>query len=288
MSTIVVTSDLHLGLTTAPSLSALAERIASERPDLTVLAGDLGEGIDNFRACIRLFADLPGDVAVLAGNHDVWGRRGMASEDLWEHLLPDATRDAGLLWLEDTVWRREETAVVGSLAWYDYSARDDEVGDLSTDFFAEHKGDYNLDARFVRWRWSDPEFADTLGDGLLAKLDTLAQEDAIRSVIVVTHVPLFDAQMSRKPGDRKWGISSAYFGNLTLGARVLPYEKVCCVISGHTHIGRDGAVSRSGAAPLPVVVLPSDYGSPAYVTVRDGLTERPVIVPGESTWKPAP
>jgi predicted phosphohydrolase len=39
-----------------------------------VLAGDIGEGLPNVVECLRLFAQLPGEVAVLAGNHDVWAR----------------------------------------------------------------------------------------------------------------------------------------------------------------------------------------------------------------------
>jgi predicted phosphohydrolase len=284
MPTVVVASDLHLGITQASTLSALADRIASERPDLTILAGDIGERVENFVACLDLFKRLPGDVAVLAGNHDVWARRGNASEDLWARLLPEATRDAGMIWLEDTVWRQGDAAVAGSLAWYDYSARDDEVADLPAEYFIAHKGEYNIDARFVRWDWTDPEFADMLGTALCGRLDALERDESVRSVIVVTHVPLFDVQMSRKPGDRRWGISSAYFGNLTLGARILPYEKIQCVISGHTHIGREGTVARPDGAEIPVAVIPSDYGSPAYIAIRDGQPDEPVVIEGEAVW----
>ncbi len=50
MSRIIVTSDLHLGISTVQEIQALAEQIASAQPDLTVLAGDLGEGLTNIRA----------------------------------------------------------------------------------------------------------------------------------------------------------------------------------------------------------------------------------------------
>ena len=45
--------------------------------------------------------------------------------------------------------------------------------------------------------------------------------------------------MCRKPNNRDWGFSNAYFGNLTLGAQVLERQKVSHVISGHTHVGRN-------------------------------------------------
>src|SRR5215472_6081536 len=114
MPTIVVTSDLHLGITSESVLRSLAEQIAAEQPSLTVLAGDLGEPLNKFAACLRLFATLPGRVAVLAGNHDVWARGGYTSRKLWEQHLPEATHAAGMLWLEEENWQQDGLAVAGS------------------------------------------------------------------------------------------------------------------------------------------------------------------------------
>src|SRR5215472_8873396 len=124
MTKIVITSDLHLGITSAATIRTLVSAIAEEEPALTVLAGDIGEGLPRFVECLKLFAQLPGEVAVLAGNHDVWARASYASQDLWEQRLPEAVQAAGMLWLEDTVWQRNGIGVAGSLVWYDYSAVD--------------------------------------------------------------------------------------------------------------------------------------------------------------------
>ena len=271
MPKIVVTSDLHLGITSVQRLRALVEQIRQERPDLTVLAGDIGEPLINFAACLDLFKDLPGAVAVLAGNHDVWATDGHHSQQLWERELPRATRDAGMLWLEEDTWRQDGLAVLGSLAWYDYSAVDPELLALPAEYFAAHKARFNLDARWVDWPWSDGEYAQALGDGLCERLARAQEDAAVRAIVVVTHVPLFEAQMCRKPGDRNWGFSNAYFGNLTLGQRVLGASKLCHVISGHTHMGRAAFVARPQfptLPPLPAVVVPSEYEDPAYVAVE--------------------
>lgn len=151
MTTIVVTSDLHLGITKAFTIRDLVNTIAATDPDLTVLAGDIGEGLPNFVECLRLFAQLPGDVAVLAGNHDVWSRAHIPSQDLWEKALPEAVRDAGMIWLEETVWQRNTVAVAGSLAWYDYSAADPTLPSYRPGFFAGMKRQYNMDAKYVDW-----------------------------------------------------------------------------------------------------------------------------------------
>ena len=267
--TIVVTSDLHLGITKEAHIKQLAERIETEQPDLTVLAGDIGEGLDNFRSCLHLFSRLPGTVAVLAGNHDVWAQ-GHSSQDLWEFLLPEAVRDAGMLWLEDDVWRQDGVAVVGSIGWYDYSAVDPTIPPHPPEYFAAQKRKYNMDAMYVDWPWSDGEFAARVGDALWARLRQLEADPDVSSIIAATHVPLFDIQMARKPADPRWGFSNAYFGNLTLGQRILQSNKLHIVVSGHTHVGRDGLVTRPhapGLPSIPVSVLASDYNKPAYQVI---------------------
>jgi predicted phosphohydrolase len=263
----VITSDLHLGITSAATLRTLVSAIAAEEPVLTVLAGDIGEGLPHIVECLKLFACLPGEVAVLAGNHDVWARANFSSQDLWERLLPETVQAAGMLWLEGTVWQRDGVAVAGSLAWYDYSAADPAFLSSSPRFFAERKGYYNLDARYVQWPWSDQEFAARLGDGLCERLLVLEADSSVHSVLVVSHVPLFEEQMCRKPHDPDWGLSNAYFGNLTLGQRVLKMSKVRAVVSGHTHVGRKGQVRHPGFPEdhaLAVSVLGSDYHAPVY------------------------
>jgi 3',5'-cyclic AMP phosphodiesterase CpdA len=267
---IAVTSDLHLGITDEAQIRTLAARIAAERPALTVVAGDLGEPLDRFVACLRLFADLPGEVAVLAGNHDVWATGGHHSQALWERDLPEAVRAAGMLWLEDQVWRRDGLAVVGTLAWYDYSAADAFFRLMPSAFFARAKVGLNNDAHYIDWPWSDQDFAARLDAAFGERLARLEVDPDVRAVLVVTHVPIFEEQMPRKPGNLGWGLSNAYFGNLTLGQRVLGMRKVRAVVSGHTHIGRSGAVARPrqrDRLPLPVAVVASGYGAPAYLTL---------------------
>lgn len=269
MTRVVVTSDLHLGITTKDQIRFLRDRIAAEMPDITVLAGDIGERLPNVERCLRLFSDLPGQVTVLAGNHDVWARDGCHSRELLERDLPHAARDAGALWLEDATWRKDSLAVVGSLAWYDYSAADPALPPMPAERYAAIKGRYNMDAHLVDWPESDGEIARRLGDALCARLDQLDADPAVRAILVATHVPLVEAQMCRKPGDLRWGTSTAYFGNLTLGLRVLAYPKVAAIVSGHTHIGRHATMAHPANPDREVQasVVPSDYGNPAYIVV---------------------
>jgi predicted phosphohydrolase len=270
MARIIVTSDLHLGITTEQQVRAQVEQIADAQPDLTVLAGDLGEGLSNIHACLRLFAQLPGQVAVLVGNHDLWAYERHATQTLWDELLPRAVRDAGMLWLEDGAWIRDGIAVVGSMTWYDYSAVDPAVPPHSAAWFARHKRCYNRDALAVTWKWSDQEAARILGDALVGRVRALEHDLTVQAVMVATHVPIFRAQMFSKPGDRRWGISNAYFGNLALGERLIGMSKLRRVVSGHTHCGREEVIERRGLPPVSVSVVASEYHLPAHVTIESG------------------
>lgn len=270
---LAVTSDLHYDpaghLTPPPLVRDLARAVAAERPDAVVLAGDLAHGLRAFRECVRCFADVGAPVAVLAGNHDVWrdDEAGVGSAELWGGALARVARAEGALWLEGEVLRVGDAAVVGSMAWYDYSAMDPTVR-ATPDEAALAKRFYNNDAAWVDWGRDDRDVARALADGLAATLARAAADPGVRAVAVVTHVPVLEEQMVRKPHDPRWGFSNAYFGHLTLGARVVAEPKVRAVVSGHTHGGREAVRERPGAPPVDVRVVGSDYGAPAYVVLE--------------------
>ena len=269
---VAVTSDIHFDpagrLTSPGTVAALVEEIRATEPAAVVLAGDLGHPLENFRWCLAAFQPIRVPVAVLAGNHDVWWRDDgkLGSQELWERRLPDATRAAGAVWLEDAELRIGDVAVVGSLAWYDYSAAPEHLR-YPDEHYARTKGALNNDAEMIDWPWTDVEFAWRLRQGLISRLARLEKDDSVRAVVVATHVPIFEEQMTRKPDNHRWELSNAYFGNLTTGGAVAGFEKVRTVISGHTHCGRRGTVVRDGAPPIEVHVVGSEYGRPAFVVV---------------------
>ena len=103
---------------------------------------------------------------------------------------------------------------------------------------------------------------------LLADLDALEKDPAVQRVLVVTHVPILEEQLARRPRDLDWARATAYFGNLTLGASVMKRPKVATVVSGHTHEGRRARVYRRGGTPVTALVVGSDYRRPAFLTVE--------------------
>jgi predicted phosphohydrolase len=234
---LAIASDLHLPITPATIIWRLAREIDTYGPDALVLAGDVAESLAELEQCLAIFRGVVTcPVLVLAGNHDLWCRDA-SSRRKWEELLPDAVRRAGCVWLENEPFVKDGVAVAGSVAWYDYSGADPAIK-ASARAFADNKRFYNMDAQFIDWPWSDIEFAEKVGGAFLATIDRLESDEGVKQVVVVTHVPILECQMCRDSGNPDWAFSNAYFGNLTLGAKVLARRKVTHVISCHTHVGR--------------------------------------------------
>ncbi len=265
---LAVTADLHLPITKPERIGALADEVRAFGPDAFVVAGDIGEGYLDVERCLQILRErIPCPMWVLAGNHDVWARPPYDSRRLWLEKVPDMIRAAGCQYLEGTSFTLGDTAVAGTIAWYDYSGADPTI-QASALQFAQEKMNFNADALRIDWEWSDPEFAELVGNPFLALLDRLEADPAVRRVVVVTHVPLLEVQMCRDPNNRDWAFSNAYFGNLTLGRKVLARPKVAHVLSGHTHVGREHRVDRPGLPPVEARVLASEYENPTWV----GLT----------------
>jgi hypothetical protein len=265
---VAFTADLHLPITKAERIAALAGEAGAFAPDALVLAGDLAETPSELVRCLRIFREsVACPVWVLAGNHDLWAHPPYDSHRLWRERFPEAVAEGGCRSLEGTAFVVGDTAVAGTIGWYDYSAADPSVRATALEF-AQKKMNYNADALRIDWGWSDPEFAERVSKPFLATLDSLEGNPAVKRVVAVTHVPILEEQMCRDSGNADWAFSNAYFGNLTLGRRVLDRPKVSHVISGHTHVGRQARVERAAAGPVEAVVLASDYEEPVWL----GLT----------------
>jgi calcineurin-like phosphoesterase family protein len=265
---VAFTSDLHLPITTAERIGSLMSEVSAFAPDALVVAGDLAERPAELVRCLKIVREaVTCPVWVLAGNHDLWAHPPYDSHRLWRERLPEAVAEAGCRLLEGTGFVVGGTAVAGTIAWYDYSAADPTIQGTALEF-AQKKMLYNADALRIDWGWSDPEFAERVSKPFLATLDDFQLNPLVKRIVAVTHVPLLEEQIYRDHANRDWGFSNAYFGNLTLGRRVLERSKVSHVISGHTHIGRQARVTRPGAGAVDAVVLASDYEKPSWL----GLT----------------
>jgi hypothetical protein len=259
------TSDLHLPITEDERISALGREVQTFAPQAFVVVGDVGESLADVKRGLQLLREhVSCPIWVLAGNHDVWARPPYDSRQLWLEQVPAAVRAAGCQWLEGTSFVLDGVAVAGTIAWYDYSAADPSV-QASRLEFAQQKFHYNADALRIDWEWADPEFAERVSVPLLSQLDHLDSDPSVRQVVVATHVPIVEEQMHRDPSDPRWAFSNAYFGNLTLGRKVLAHRKVSHIVSGHTHRGKQGAIKRTDGPAVETHVLASDYEKPVWL-----------------------
>jgi predicted MPP superfamily phosphohydrolase len=267
MPTLFFTSDWHYGITPLWKLEPLLQNLATAKPDAVIIVGDNGTTMKRSRQVLALArASLDCPIGLIAGNHDLWDEPGQGepSRRLFEHDWPALARDLNLVWLENGVLRLGTTAVTGSIGWYDYSRRPPEGHPLLKDWdpvkLGAVKGHYNNDGNYVFWSYTDPEFSDLVGGELERRLAALEADADVERVIVATHVPAFAEQMVSLPEDSP--LADTYFGNFTLGERLVRYPKVTHVVSGHTHRGVPWTLIKRADRQLIVTTIASDYHRP--------------------------
>lgn len=262
---ILVTADLHYRPAQRGAYLAFAEWVRAQRPDCFVIAGDVGHPLRLFQRGLQLFRDLDCPRALIAGNHDVYrGEHG--SRALWQEWLPRIARDEGFVWLEEQALTLGPVAICGTMGWYDYSSRAPHLDFDDADYRAL-KGQVNHDADYVDWPWSDRAMARYLGKGFAERLAGLHADAAIREVVVVTHMPIFEAAIPRRPESLFYSVLSAYLGNFTLGRLVRDHPKVTHVVSGHLHRHSRWSEPRR-AGPIACHVVGSQPGAPGVVLIE--------------------
>jgi len=262
---VVVLSDTHYLPQYRTLLEKTVTEVAALNPDCVIAAGDVGERLMGFDAMLALLSHVPCPRLILAGNHDLWARDGLSSQQLWEHELPRLTHGHGAIWLEGENWVNDGLGVCGTLAWYDYTGKDPAINMTDADY-ATNKAQIVMDGSLINWPWTDQAFAAQIGAAFTERLAALEADPAVREILVVTHAPIFMEAVVRKPGNYAWNVGNAYFYNLTLGPIVSASPKVSAVISAHTH-ERVTATVAGTHRPIELRVIPADYGKPAYVVI---------------------
>ncbi len=279
---LLATSDLHYNIprSRAPTERLAAELAASWRPDdALVLVGDLaGADKDHFDQCLALFSGLPGPRFFVAGNHSLWSGDGTDALRLLDEELPARGRRFGFACLEHEPAVLGPVALVGTVGWYDYSFRHEElavpmrfyrskVAPGAARYFRRHRGllertdDLHEHHHRMVTRWmdgvhvslpiSDEEFTRRLADKLARQLDQVAPR-VDRIVVCIHHVPF--ANMMPDLPSPQWRFVAAYMGSGLFGQACLAQPKVTHVLCGHTH---QPARVRNG--PIDCICIGSNY-----------------------------
>lgn len=264
---IAITSDIHFHRPWRDRFERFAELLTEYKPDLLILAGDLGEPLDMFEYCLEFFKPICEQRAALAGNHDVWHRAATyTSQQLWESELEAVAGEHAYCWLDRRNISFGLLGICGTVGWYDYSGKHPEVA-LSDNEYENLKRWISNDGRYIDWPWSDREFAKQVGAEFQERLDALEHDPQITDVVVVTHVPLYADCVKHTEGPEK-GIANAYYVNLPLGEQVNQREKVRAIFSGHIHREVRSEAERPDGTPLAIYTVPADYGKPAALLLE--------------------
>lgn len=248
---IAVTADLHYGTRHTAGNQAteqLAQYLRANRPDVILLAGDIGAGED-FQRCLALFDGIDCIKGLVPGNHDVWVRladvRGN-SKQVYEEYLPKVSREHGFQYLDHASLQFPESdlAIAGSMNWYDYTW-DHELLQQATPDWQERlqtkrftRGQHN-DANFVRWPWSDPEFTTIVYDRFKNQLEE-SLANFTHTAVVMHHPPIKGLLYPAKDPPTLDGLLwRAFSGNTRVEELLLKWaERIPAVWCGHTHSAR--------------------------------------------------
>jgi predicted phosphohydrolase len=261
---VLVTADLHYDAprSRAPA-QALAEEILRTGGDALVLVGDTASADhDPLREALALFDGFSGRKFLVPGNHCLWCLPGEDSIERYERTVPAIAAEAEFSVLDHEPAQMNSIALVGSIGWYDYSYRQEEL-DIPLEFYeakvapgaAEKLPEFrhlvdrfegrlgqwhlNIGARWmdgvhVRMDMADEEFLEYLLDKLRGQLRRLEADAAVRQVLAfVHHLPVRELVPEDRPPELAF--AAAYMGSDKIGQALMDCPKLTHVFCGHSH-----------------------------------------------------
>ena len=233
----LATADLHFGSYADGDecTRRLAEDVCASDADVFALAGDVAEKeLEDLEQCLSLFDGFDGPKFFVPGNHDLW-TTGDSSYRKYVRGMPGVAMKCGFHMLDVGPCVAGRTGFVGSVGWYDYSMRRDDL-DFSEEDYAKKTlpgiGTWN-DMNFVHWDYTDHEFTEYCVRRLSHHYGAI--EDRVDSVVAVLHHLPFRELLYGETGDRALELCRAYMGAERLGELLLTWPKLRLCVCGHRH-----------------------------------------------------
>ena len=246
-----ITSDLHYGTTDAGdrAVEAIAAHVVAHGADALLIAGDLAIDEAALERCLALFAGCAGPKLAVPGNHDVWlpyEDDDGCSFELHERTLPRLFERHGFHPLHLRPLVLGGVGFVGSMGWYDYSFRDEELGfplaAYEAKTFPGDGGPLWNDARYARMGHTDVELTELLLRRLEAQL---AEVRADEVVAMLHHVPTKELLFfPRALVPKRWRFANAFLGSERLSELIAGDPRVRHTFCGHIHRGRSASKGR--------------------------------------------
>jgi len=282
---LMVTADLHFRLYPKGDscTEELARRVCEGDADVFIVAGDVGDAaVETFEECLMLFADFDGLKLVVPGNHDLW-TDSESSEVRYREALPEAAARAGFHYLDREPVVRDGVGFIGSIGWYDYSFRNEEIGVSLEDY--RRKSVPGLcswnDRLYIRWDLDDDEFTRQCVEKLRRHYSEI-EPKVDQVVAVLHHIPF--AELLYGPADVPLEFCRAYLGSERFGRMLSRCPKVRYVFCGHRH-GADAYREEN----LSAFVVGSEYRLKRLLVLdlETGSFECIRFAPGEEAGRDA-
>lgn len=278
--------DPHLGLRTEGDgalkrlVAHLEQEVRSE--DVVCLMGDLGVRDADAITCMELFEGLVCRKALVLGNHDVW----LIPED--HHQLSDErmrflhrkAQDRGFYPVQDEILYLGETAIIGSMGWYDETFRDPDL-QIPDDAYARQIWDGPgersawADASYVRWSRPMHEMAGYFLAQLKRQLEQVRNVSNV--VVMMHHLPskrLLPYPWLRrlKPSfiPNTWRFANAFLGSERFADLIKQYPNVSRIVSGHVHWRGEARLTWR----LRAYTVGGDYQNKELLILSDQTTTR--------------
>lgn len=280
---LLATADLHYN---QPRSRAMADDLIHQLNhaggDVLLLIGDTAPAAtEHLERCLDRFSAFHGAKLFVAGNHELW-THDPDSYQLFREELPRRIRSLGWHWLEGNPFTGTDTAIVGSIGWYDYSFAQEDLG-IPRRFY-EHKISPGAARAFEQFahlfapaddisplamrtiaRWNDGKFVklhrsdDAFLAELLNDLSTQLQSlQHVRHILAATH-HLPCRQILPPPHSAQWDFAKAFLGSQRLGDLLLQFENVRHILCGHSHMAAEAEIG-----PTRVINIGSGYRWKTY------------------------
>jgi Icc-related predicted phosphoesterase len=263
---IAAVSDLHVLPTASDDalLTAIRRRVEEIRPQVFVVAGDISDKLDVLAKALKILHVNGCHNLYVAGNHDIWfeEKGGPGSLEKYSEKIGEACVGSGFHHIPDAPVVIEGVGFVGSIGWYDYSFRREDMNiPLESYEGKEYKGAVWYDLFRVDWRFTDREATELFNRRLEYDIRSLP-EGVERIVYVSHHLPFRELTVykNRFP----WDFHSAFMGATSTGDILTKGQRVVLSISGHSHIR---TVARIGG--ITAVTVPLGYGRPDACTLSE-------------------
>ena len=272
---IAAISDLHVlpdGSDRA-LLERIRQRVQEIQPDVFIIAGDVSDHLSVLSQSLEVLHASDCTNLYVAGNHDVWfeDAGGPGSLEKYSHRIGEVCREREFIHLPDSPYIQDNTAFVGSMGWYDYSFRREDLNIPIENYEQkECRGAVWYDVFKIDWSLTDAEATALLNDKLEYDLKTLP-EHVTQVVHVSHHLPFQELTIYRDKFP--WDFHSAFMGAKSTGLILEKDTRIILSISGHSHVRN--RVSRGN---ITAITVPLGYGRPNMENVDDFVRDAIAVI----------